>query len=135
MAISGKRGSMLVFISIIIIIVALFSILIYTHIAKNYGTGKIALKTAAARDIALILDTIYSYPYDIQIDYDYDLSDFIVEIYDNKVEIYDAEYSTPEADFTSAEYSFVPVDDNPNFVLDEPTEIVFEKKNGILIVT
>ncbi len=126
---------MLVFISIITLVIGLFVGIMYPMIAKSYATGKVALKTAAARDIAFVIDSMYVYPYDIQIDYDYDLSDFMVKISDNNVEIYEASFATAESDPTLAKYTFVSVDDNPNFILDKPTEIVFKKENGILTVT
>ena len=49
---------MLVFIAIITIVIALFVFLMMPKIAKTLASGKYALKVAAARDIALILDTI-----------------------------------------------------------------------------
>ena len=126
-----KRGSITyVLIVIIILIMAIVVFLTIPMIAKSYASGKIALKVAAARDIALILDTIYSYPYDTELRYDVDLSDFKVDIVNNNVKIYEKSYGSPGADPKLAQYSFVVVDDNPNFFLDEPENIVFEKKDG-----
>ena len=130
----NKRGQMVI-IAIIIVVIAVFVGITYPKIAKSLGTGKVALKTAAARDIAFIIDSIYSFPYDVQLEYDYDLSDFIVKISYNTVEIYEAQYSTPEKDLTSAAYSFVPVKDSPEFILNKPKKIVFKKTGDKLEIT
>lgn len=130
----AKRGSMLGYIFIITLVVGLLVAVIYPKIAKDYASGKVALKTAAARDIALILDTIYASPYDVKIEYDYDLSDFTVEISEKKVKIYDPSYGAVD-DPTVAQYPFVPVGSGLDITLDQPKKIVFEKKNGILTVT
>lgn len=134
MAVMAKRGSMLVFISIITLLIALFVGVVYPMVAKAYSSGEVALKVAATRDIALILDTIYSSPYDIKLNYDFDLSKFVVKIYDNKVEIYDSSFGLGK-DPTAAQYPFVPVGSGLDITLDSPTKIVFEKKNGVLTVT
>ena len=135
MAVMAKRGSMLVFISIITLLIALFVGVVYPMIAKAYASGEVALKVAAARDIALILDTVYASPYDIELNYDFDLSKFVVKISADKVEIDDPSFGAPESDPTLASYSFVPVDDKPNFILNNPKKIVFKKEKGVLTVT
>ncbi len=133
-----KKGSMLVFIAIIGIVVAAFVFLALPKIADEYASGKVALKTAAARDIALILDTIYSSSYDIELDYPVDLSGFTVEISDNTVKIYDT--SLGELDPLLAQYSFVPIKDEasstlPSFTLTGPNGISFVKTGSALSIT
>jgi|TARA_Y100000310_G_scaffold332396_1_gene407897 hypothetical protein len=120
-----KRGSMLVPISIISLIIIVIVGFGLPNIAKVYASGKVALKTAAARDIALILGTIYAYPYDVEIEYDIDLSDFTVEICKKTVKI-----SEEGLDLTARQYPFVPVDDDPKFVLDGAEKIFFKKEEG-----
>ena len=135
-----KRGQ-LVFITIIVLVVALLVGLLYPKIAKTLATGDMALKTAATRDMALIIDAIYSSPYDIEIDYDYDLSKLIVDISQSSVKIYDASLVSVDngiiqgSDPNFAKYSFVPVDDNPNIILDRPKRILFSKTDdGLNII-
>lgn len=139
-----KRGNALVFISIITLVVGLFVGLIYPKIAKVYATGEIALKTSAARDIALIIDTLYAYPYDANIEYGYDLSNFIVDISQNSVKIYSISFVTLEGneikgnDPTFAKHSFTPVKKNANenldYKFDQPKRLVFNKANGKLFI-
>ena len=122
-----KRGSMLVFISIITLVIGIFVGVMYPQIAKTYS--KLPLKTAASRDIALILDTMYAYPYDIEIEYGYDLSDFIVLISEEKVKI-----SEGGTDPSPAEYPFVPIGNVEVITLTNPEKIIFKKENGVLTV-
>ena len=135
-----KRGQ-LVFIAIITLVVALLVGLLYPKIAKTLATGDMALKIAAARDIALIIDAIYAFPYDIEIEYYYDLSELIVDISQSSVKIYDASLVSVDngiiqgSDPNFAKYSFVPVDDNPNLILDMPKRILFSKTDdGLNII-
>lgn len=122
-----KKGMGIILISLIGIIVALFVFLVIPEIAKTYASGKVALKVAAARDIALILDTMYAYPYDMEFEYNVDLSDFVVEISENNVVIKIASLS---ADPTDAVYSFVPINDVPSYILQNPQKIIFKKLDG-----
>ena len=127
-----RKGNMLVFLAIISVLVAIFVFIAMPKIAESYASGKIALKIVAARDIALTLNTIYAYPYDVKMDYDVDLSDFTVKIADKEVQVSLASLSI---DPKPAEYPFVPVGENPNFILNKPKKIAFGKKEGKLTVT
>ena len=131
----AKRGSMIAVITLAILVIALFVFIAIPQIAKVYASGKAALKTASARDIALILDTIYAYPHDIELEYNFDLSDFKVSISNNKVKVYDKSYGSPGSDPTLAQYDFVSVNDAPNFPLDQPKKIIFKKVEGVLAIT
>src|SRR3989338_10062074 len=103
MAVMKKRGgSTLVLIAIVTLLIALFVLVVYPMIAKAYASGKMALKVSAARDIALILDTMYAYPYDMEIEYNFDLSDFTIKITGTKVEIRDASFGFIGNDPTTA---------------------------------
>jgi hypothetical protein len=134
MAITGKRGSMLVIIAIITLVVALIVLIMYPMIANTYASGKVAYRTATARDIALILDAMYAYPYDIEIEYDFDFSEFLVEISEKKVKVRDKSFSGI-SDKAFSQYPFVPVNDDPAITLDGPTKIVFKKEKGVLTAT
>src|SRR3989338_4356688 len=128
-----KRGnSMLVFIAMIGILIALFVLLVMPQIAKAYASGKLALKAAATKDIAIILDTMYSYPYDMALEYDVDLSDFIVEISQKTVKI---KMTSLSIDPSAEGYAFVPIDDDLDFTLSKPKKIIFKKENGKITVT
>jgi|TARA_B100001971_G_scaffold134278_1_gene124095 hypothetical protein len=138
----GVESGGLVLISIITLIVALVVGLLYPRIAKVYGTGEIVLKTTAARDIALIIDEMYVYPYDINVEFDYDLSNFIVEISQNSVKIYSRSFVTLEGDEiqgndpSSAEYSFTTTRGSDlDLVFDKPRKLHFNKVDGELSIT
>lgn len=134
-----KKSSLYILIGLITLFLVISVIIIFPLIARNLG-GKFALKTAAARDIALTLDTIYAYSYDIELEYDFDLSDFVVEISENIVKIHEQKHvvvignNLEGSDPVPGKYNFVPVNDKPNFVLDKPKKLVFKKENDILTV-
>ena len=130
-----KRGQ-LVIISLIDMVVAAIVFLSIIRISMDLSTGKTALKVAAAKDIALIIDTVYAYPYDVEFEYNVDLSKFIVEISENSVKVYDAsrvkigeDKKINGKDMFLAEYSFAPVNEKPNFIFDNAKKIVFKKEN------
>lgn len=129
MVYAKKGGGMLIFLAIVSILTALFVFVAMPMIAKAYASGKIALKAAAARDIALLLDSTYSSPFDIKAEYDIDLSDFRVAISNKEVSI---ESPSLSADPSAEKYPFVPINDDPNIILNNPKKIIFEKKNGVL---
>lgn len=119
-----SKKAQLVFITIIIIVVALVVALMLPYIAKAYASGDVVLRTAAARDIALTMSMIYAYPYDMYVTYDFDLSKFLIEISENKVTVgKDLE--------RGSKYSFVAIgDDKPGFILKNPKKIIFKKEDG-----
>lgn len=119
----SKRGAVMLFIMIIGLVVSVIVAFMFPIIAKAYASGNIILKVAAARDIAITIDTIYAYPNDLELEYDVDLSKFDVEISDNVVNV------------DGAEYGFVPIGDSPNVILNRPKKIVFQKENDILTIT
>lgn len=126
----AKRGQ-LVFIAIITLVVALFVGVMYPKIAKAYASGEVTLKVVAAKDIALTIDTIYAYPYDIEVEYDVDLSKFVVEISQNDVKV-----KKPGIDSTAGEYRFVSIgNDDPSTTLNNPKKIIFSKEGSELTIT
>ncbi|MFC2016631.1 hypothetical protein ACFLUF_02835 [Chloroflexota bacterium] len=130
-----KRGmSMLGYILIVTLVLGLLFSIVYPKLAKEYNSGIVALKAAAAKDIALTLETMYASPYDAKLQYDFDLSYFTVEISEKKVKIYDSSLGMAK-DPTAAEYPFVPIGSGITKTLYKPEKIVFEKKEGILTVT
>jgi hypothetical protein len=136
-----KRGQLVV-ISLITIIVSAVVFISLIYISKSLATGKAALKVAAARDIALTIDTVYAYPYDMEFEYDVDLSKFIVDISENSVKVYDASLVKIDKDkniigndLMLAEYAFAPANEKPHFILERPKKLSFKKENNKLYLT
>ena len=125
----GEGFSTLVFLGMVSIIVAVFVFIAIPAVAKAYASGKIALKAASSRDIALLLDAMYSSPFDSKVEYNVDLSDFKVEVSNNEVKV---ESLSLSVDPKASKYPFVPINDNPTFIISKPKKIVFEKKAGKL---
>ena len=129
-----KKGSTIVTITIIVTLIGLYVFVALPMIAGDCISGKTALKAAAARDIALILDSMYAYPYDVTVEYNIDLRDFNVLISNKKVKVNSASISVDAS--SPAEYSFVPTDDDPNLpLLVKPSKIILKKENGKLSAT
>jgi hypothetical protein len=139
-----KRGQ-LVFNSLVGIILGSIAFVMLPMIGKACATGEICLKAAASKDIALIIDSIYSYPYNIQIEYDYDLKGLIVDISQGSVKIYRKSSVTLEGneikeirrDPTLKKYEFAPINnyvEDLNIVLDQPKTIIFKKEDGKLTI-
>ena len=63
-----KRGEELIVIVVATVLVAAFVGLSYLFISNSLSTGKTALKIAASRDMALAIDTMYAYPYDMELE-------------------------------------------------------------------
>ena len=123
-----KRGAQnLVLLAIGSAILAVVFFVAIPAIAKACSSGKIALKIVAARDIALLLDAMYAYPYDMEIDYGINLKDLRINIAQNSVK---TELTSFEFDPTSASYPFVALNDNPDYTLHNPEKIIFKKENG-----
>ena len=134
-----KRGN-LTLIAIITIVVGVAAGLTFLAVGKAYANGSIALKTAAARDIALALNTICSYPQDMEFTYDINLQKFIVKISENTVKVYDKSFvgytgkDVSGIDPKFSKYSFV-CSQKLDFVLDSPKKIIFAKKDGKLAIS
>lgn len=129
------KGSLIVR-AIIFIVMSLVILVSLIYIGKSYGSGDVYKKEIAAKEIALILDTLYAYPYDIVVNYNKDLTGLIVEISDNKVIVYSAEFSRRNLDLAFKEYEFVPTTMNKiQAKLESPKRIKFEKSKDSMIVT
>lgn len=134
-----KRGN-LTLIAIITIVVGVAAGLTFLFVGKAYANGSIALKTAAARDIALTLNTICASPQDMEFNYDINLEKFIVKISENKVSIYDKSFvrytgkDISGIDPKPSHNSFV-CSQRIDSVLDSPKKIIFIKKDGKLAIS
>jgi len=128
------KGSLVVR-AIIFIVMSLVILASLIYIGKSYGSGEIYKKEIAAKEIALLINTLYAYPYDMVVNYDKDLTGFIIDISDNKVVVYNAEFNRKDLDSTFREYEFVPTTFNKIKVkLESPKRIKFEKSKDLLSV-
>ena len=127
----AKRGN-IAFKFLMILSISAAILVLYPKLAETYVKGEVTRKAVAAREIALIIDTIYAYPYDITIDYDIELSGFTLEISDQVVTAYDSRLGKI-LDPSLARYRFFTTDNNNlQFKLESPKKIRFEKiKNKV----
>ena len=130
----AKRGQLVVKL-IIVLFFSLVVIIAYPYIGKQFGSGESYKKEIAAKEIALIIDTLYAYPYDAVIYYEKDLTGLAVQISDNDVIIYDSRFSNSNLDPTYRKYSFYPTGTNKiQMKFDNPKRIKFEKSKEKLII-
>jgi len=135
-----KRGQ-LTAIAIVTLLIAVVILLTLPNKAKADATGITALKTALSRDIALTINTLCSHPDDFKnIEYPYDLSKFILVVFDGKVRISDTSFvRLGSNNKIIGNDPFVAIYDfqchqNPNFIFDKPKKITFNKKEGQLTI-
>jgi len=130
----AKRGQIVVKF-IIILMVSAAIIFIYPYIGEKFGKGDVYKKALIAKEIALTIDVLYSYPYDAVIYYDKDLTAFNLEIAEGKVIIYDRIFQSKNLDPTRAEYMFFATGtSNPNIKLESPKKLRIEKTKNILAI-
>lgn len=136
-----KGGSTLTFLALLILLISVIVWFSYLEGGKKFAKKEISLKAASAKNIALMIDTIYAYPYDMEIEYDIDLSKFVVEISENSVKIHDSSLVNVDSnkklvgkDENFAQYGFVPINDDPTFIFDKPKDFIFKKIDGKLTI-
>lgn len=130
----AKRGQIVVKF-IIILMVSAAIILIYPYIGEKFGKGDAYKKTTIAREIALIIDALYSYPYDAVVYYDRDMTGLNLEITEGKAVIYDSIFLSKNLDPTHAEYRFFTTGNtNPNIKLENPKKLRIEKTKNNLVI-
>lgn len=130
----AKRGQIAVKV-IIVLFFAIAVIIAYPYIGKQFGSGEYYKKEIAAKHIALIIDALYTFPYDAVVYYEKDLTGLAVQISDNDVIIYDSEFSNSNLDPTFRKYSFYPTgSNNIQIKLDNPKRIKFEKSKEKLSI-
>lgn len=134
-----KKGNLLT-IGLIMAVVGILVALMLPKAVQDSATGKIQLKAAYARDLALTLNVICSYSYDIDVEYGINLENFILSVSDRKVAIYDKYYVNLQSnkvmgkDPTVASYPFS-CKNTPDTVIDSPKKIKIAKKDGNLGIT
>ena len=102
-------------------------ILAFIQAGKSFGSRDNYFKDAVARDIALIIDSLYANPGDTIIKYKEDLSKHTVWIKDNTVVIYKTSFG--RTDITSGKYKFIgrSIDET---IVRSPTHLIIEKRNN-----
>ena len=130
----AKRGSIIVE-AIIFLALSVMIIFAIPSIGQAYGKSDIYKKEIAAKEIALIIDTLYAYPYDTVINYDKDLTGFKVEISDSIVIIYSSSFGSFNLDPTYRKYEIISTGSNKiKAKLENPNKIKFEKSAENFVV-
>jgi competence protein ComGC len=134
----GKRGGFtLSALGLVAIVMSAFLIIVIPLVAKEAASGKLAKKTVVARDLALLLDSIYAYPFDTEVTYDVNLDGLTVLIENGMVQVsVDKNIFGYLQDPSARKYYFAPVNDNPVYPpMTNPKKLIFKKIDGIVSIT
>ena len=99
-----NKKSALVFKGIASLVVSGIILIAFLSAGKSYGKGDLFVKEALARDIAILIDEMYSVPGVVEYVYPLDLSGFGVVVIENKVKVHEA--GKKDIDLTAGEYSY-----------------------------
>ena len=128
-----KRGQ-LVYKAIVVIIASAIVIFAFLQAGKSYGNQEAFYKLAVAKDLALTLDLIYGLPGDIIYTYPNGVSQYDIEVIDNKIKIYNHEIG--KNDPTAASYSFAGIaSGNLKTEIKAMKFVKIEKKNNKIEIT
>jgi hypothetical protein len=106
----------------------------YIFAGRSYGKQEIYFKAAVAKDIAFLINSMYSAPGDVSFIYPMELTEFGVKIKNNKVIVFK---HTP-LDVTAGSYEYAGINDDTkkiNIEIDNVYKIKFEKKGDIVSVS
>lgn len=125
-----KRGFLSIKALIIVIICAII-IIAFIQAGKSLGSRDNYYKEAAAKDIALIIDSLYATPGDATIRYEQDLSKHTVWVQDTTVIVYKTTFG--RSDITKGIYRFIGASIDETVVRDPDTLIIEKRNNRISI--
>lgn len=117
-----KKKGQLVYKAIIVLIISAIIIISFLSAGKLYGSGEIYYRSAVAKDIALLINTLYALPGEASIMYPRDVSGYIITIDGTTVEV----GSETGLSVSIAKYKFVGKDIDPVTIV-KPEVIIFQK--------
>lgn len=125
-----KRGQ-LVNKALIVVITSAIVIIAFYSAGKTYGNKEAYYKLAAAKDIALTIDYLYSVPGDVEFIYPNDISGYDVEIRDGSVRVY--QHGSGKLDVTAGIYEYVGTSyDQINTFVSGPKYIKLKKTGNTI---
>ena len=133
-----KRGN-LILAAIISLLLAAIAITL-PFVAEAQNTGKISFKIASVKNIALILNSVCSYDFELEINYEINLNNYILEISESSVKIYDKSFVSLNNDIIQgrdpnfAAYYYT-CDKDIDSKLDGPKIVTFKKTKEKIIIT
>ena len=123
-----KRGQ-LIYKALIVVIIAAFIAFFFPYVGKVYGGGEAYSKLAVAKDLALLVNTLYAYLGDSYVVYSVDLDGYTIKISSDKIIVYDSEIG--EIDPTAGIYKFIKTDEKIiEAEIKDPKSLAFDKSNN-----
>lgn len=108
--------------ALILLIISVMVVVAFYQGGFSYGNMDAYYKISVAKDIALIVDSAYALPGDVELNYNNNLSKYSVIVDGNIVKVYSKSFGA--VDFTGGEYKFfgpeikhVEVSSPENFVI------------------
>ena len=129
-----KKRAQLTYKAMISLIASAMVIAAFYAAGNSYGNSEAYYKLAVAKDLALMLDLVYSYNGNVDIIYPNELTGYDVEVYDQSIRIYGTNYGKEDLIFES--YSLVSNEkDIPNFYIKNPKFLNIQKRDGKVIIS
>ena len=125
-----KRGQ-LIFKALFIIIASTIIVVAFLQAGKSFGSQEAFYKIAVAKDIALIIDELYTLPGDIIIEYSNDLSEYTISVKGNTVKVYST--NAGETDATAGIYRFIGAEIEQVQVINPQPLIISKNKEKITL--
>ncbi|MEK6984468.1 MAG: hypothetical protein AABX33_07885 [Nanoarchaeota archaeon] len=127
-----KRGQ-LVYKALVTIIGSALIITGFLQAAKSYGSQEAFYKLAVAKDLALTIDLLHSFPGDVVYNYPNDVSGYDIEVKENTVAVYNT--GNKQDDKTQGVYAFVDSAKNPvNTHIKNKRFLRLEKSNDKIVI-
>lgn len=95
---------------------------------RAYGKQEIYFKVAVAKDVAFLIDSLYSTPGDVEFIYPQEMPGFGIKISDNKVTV----FKHSALDSAAASYSYAGINDKIDTQIECSNKIMFLKKGEVI---
>ncbi len=127
------KKSQLVVKGLFVMIISAIVVVSFIIAGRSYGKQEIYFKAAAAKDIAFLLDEMYSTPGDVEFVYPQELAGFGIKIANNKVTVF--KFSPLDTVAASYEYAGIAEESKKiNVELNSLCKLKFEKQRDIISV-
>ena len=128
-----NKKSQLTLKALIVTIISALVVFSFIMAGKSYAKQELYFKAAVARDVALMIDTLYDMPGDVNFIYPIDLTNYGIRISGNEVRVYRGELGP--LDVTASSYRFFGVNKKIDVKLDKAKRIKFEKKGENILIS
>jgi hypothetical protein len=123
----GNKSVKMIMNALQAVIIAGFIMLAFVVIGGQYATGEMFNKLYVVKDLSLLIDSMYSVPYDVDFDYKEDTDKWIIEIEDGIVSI---DKNTP----VEASYKYAKSQDTISDIVTYDSKFDIMKRDNKILV-